>query len=92
MLTFLPLLQREATLHNSIKGDKNLFLKANWESKTDKLIKNRIVKNRIEDMEKRRASDLNARKARLAEVLAAEDEQYEREFMENLETPEQVRA
>ena len=69
-----------------------MFLKANWEAKTDKMIKNRIVRSRIEDMEKRKASDLDARKARLARLLAAEDEQYEKEFMENLETPEQVRA
>jgi len=34
---------------------------------------------------------LEARKARLAALLAAEDQMYEREFHDNLETPEQVR-
>jgi hypothetical protein len=43
-------------------------------------------------MKKRAATDLKARKARLAAVLAAEDKQYELEFMAALETPEQVRA
>ena len=75
-----------------MKGDKNLYLKANWESKTDKLIQKRIVKNKIEDMKKRQSTDLQARKAKLAALLAAEDQLYEKEFMENLETPEQVRA
>mmetsp|Transcript_42109 Transcript_42109/g.64581 ORF Transcript_42109/g.64581 Transcript_42109/m.64581 type:complete len:168 (-) Transcript_42109:978-1481(-) len=83
---------RESQLHNSLKGDKNLYLKANWEAKTDNMIKKRIVRSRIQDMEKRKATDLHSRKARLAELLAMEDKLYEREFMENLETPEQVRA
>ena len=43
-------------------------------------------------MKKRQATDLNGRKARLAALLAQEDQMFEREFMENLETPEQVRA
>lgn len=43
-------------------------------------------------MRKRKASDLNARKAKLAAMLAAEDKMYEQEFMASLETPEQVRA
>lgn len=42
-------------------------------------------------MRKRKASDLRSRKAKLAELLAREDKQYELEFMEGLETPEQVR-
>ena len=35
--------------------------------------------------------DLEQRKARLAALLAAEDRIYEKEFNDNLETPEQVR-
>jgi len=50
------------------------------------------VRDRIADMKKRAALDLYQRRAKLAQVLAAEDQTYEREFMENLETPEQVRA
>lgn len=49
------------------------------------------MRNAVEDMRKRKASDLRGRKAQLAELLAREDQQYEREFMEGLETPEQVR-
>ena len=35
--------------------------------------------------------NLEQRKARLAALLAAEDRIYEKEFNDNLETPEQVR-
>ena len=65
-----------------------MFLKARWESKTDNLIVKNIAKNRIEDLRRRQESDLAARRAKLAQLLAAEDKQYEREFMDNLETPE----
>lgn len=53
---------KEAQMMNLIKGDKNVYLKARWESKSDNIIKKQIVKNRIADMQKRQASDLNARK------------------------------
>jgi hypothetical protein len=43
-------------------------------------------------MNKRHAIDIRAKRAKLAALLAAEDKMYEREFMENQETPEQVRA
>jgi hypothetical protein len=51
--------------------------KAIWEGKTSKLIDNNIVKNRITDMRRRQAANLEQRKARLAELLAAEDRIYE---------------
>ena len=44
------------------------------------------------DIRKRVESDLNARRQKLAAVLAAEDKMYEQEFLANMETPEQVRA
>ena len=75
-------------MHNAIKGDKNLELKARWEQKTDSVITRNIVRDRISDMKKRAAADLKSRKAKLAQLLASEDQQYEKEFMENLETPE----
>ena len=65
--------------------------KANWEIKTNKMIEKNIVRNRIEDMRRRQAANLEQRKAKLAELLAAEDRIYEQEFNDNLETPEQVR-
>ena len=43
-------------------------------------------------MRRRQATNLNARKQRLAALLAHEDAMYEKEFQDNLETPEQVRA
>jgi len=76
---------------NQLRGDQNLFLKAKWEEQTDNKIKRNCMRNAIEDMKRRKASDLQGRKAKLAELLQAEDRMYEKEFMENLETPEQVR-
>jgi len=49
------------------------------------------MRNAVNDMKKRKASDLQGRKARLADLLQGEDKMYEKEFMDNLETPEQVR-
>lgn len=71
---------------------QNLSHKAHWEEKTERLIEKNIVKNRITDMKKRQASNLEQRKAKLSALLAAEESVYEREFAENMETPEQVRA
>jgi len=42
-------------------------------------------------MRRRQAVNLEQRKAKLAELLAAEDRIYEQEFNDNMETPEQVR-
>ena len=56
------------------------------------MIKKGIIRNKIQDMNKRQAIDIRAKRAKLAALLAAEDQMYEREFMENQETPEQVRA
>jgi len=83
---------RHAVIVNGIKGNQNSYLRATWEGKTDKAIEKNIVKNRIESMKKRKAADLAKRRILLAELLAAEDKMYEQEFMNNLETPEQVRA
>lgn len=62
---------------NDIKGHQNLAHKAGWEEKTNKLIEKNIVRNRIDDMRRRNAANLEQRKARLAELLAAEDRIYE---------------
>jgi cell division protein ZapA (FtsZ GTPase activity inhibitor) len=75
-------------LNSELAGDKNLHLVANWEHKTDKLIQNRIVKTRLEEMRHRYAGNLVERKAKLAALLAHEDLQYEQEFNSKLETPE----
>jgi hypothetical protein len=50
---------------------------AKWEIKTDGVITKNLVRDRIKDMKKRAATDLQKRKARLAAVLAAEDKIYE---------------
>lgn len=79
-------------LIGSLKGHKNMAEIAKWEHKTDRTIKRNIMRNAIDDMRKRKATDLRSRKARLADLLAAEDKMYEQEFLQSLETPEQVRA
>lgn len=76
---------------NDIRGNLNLAHKANWEGKTSKMIEKNIVRNRIEDMRRRQAVNLEQRKGKLAQLLAAEDRIYEQEFNDHLETPEQVR-
>lgn len=73
---------------NDIRGHANLAHKAVWEAKTSKLIEKNLIRNRIEDMRRRQAANLEVRKAKLAELLAAEDRIYEQEFNDNLETPE----
>jgi len=70
-----------------IRGHHNLAHKANWETKTSSMIDKNIVKNRITDMRRRQAVNLEQRKAKLAELLAAEDRIYEQEFNDNMETP-----
>lgn len=87
----MTFVQKETALTNTLKGETNMLLKAKWEAKTDQKIVKRIARNRIQDIQKRHESDVVQRRAKLAALLAAEDKQYEIEFMDSLETPEQVR-
>ena len=50
------------------------------------------MRDRVADIKRRKQSDLVQRRQKLAALLAQEDKVYEQEFMESLETPEQVRA
>ena len=74
-----------------IAAQKNLTLTAQWEHKTDNMITKRIVSNRIDEIRSRYAANLEQRKAKLASLLSAEERQYEQEFNDMQETPEQVR-
>ncbi len=65
-----------------------MFLKAAWEAKTDNKIIKKIARDRIADLKHRQESNLQERRAKLANLLASEDKQYEQEFMASLETPE----
>ena len=56
------------------------------------MITKRIVSNRISEIRSRYAANLEQRKAKLAALLSAEERQYEKEFNDMQETPEQVRA
>lgn len=66
-------------------------MKAQWEHKTENIILKHVARNRIADIKKRAESDLHSRRAKLANLLASEDQMYEAEFLANMETPEQVR-
>jgi len=55
------------------------------------MVEKGLVRSRLADLKHRQAADLESRRSKLAEMLAAEDMQYEQEFQQNLETPEQVR-
>jgi len=64
---------------------------AHWEAKTNKMVEKSLVRSRLADLRTRHAANLEERRAKLSSMLATEDAQYEQEFQENLETPEQVR-
>jgi len=63
--------------------------KALWENRTADVIRNNRIKQKVEDLQARRAENLAARRKRLAQLLAAEQQAYEREMVEKEETPQQ---
>lgn len=65
-----------------------MFLKAAWEAKTDNKIVKKMARDRMADLKARQESNLQERRAKLAQLLADEDKQYEQEFLASLETPE----
>ena len=69
-------------------GDRNMAHRAHWEHKTDKRIQQGIVKGRVNQMHSEFAANLDVRRSQLAQLLSAEDKMYEKEFNDNLETPE----
>ena len=82
---------RLATLNNAIRGDANLRRTAEWEQKTNNMCTNRIVKDRISQMKQQKEEELEERRRKLAAKLQREEAMYQKEFNDNLETPEQVR-
>jgi hypothetical protein len=82
---------RVAELNNTIRGDANLRRAAEWEHKTDNMTKNRMVTTRINQLKEDKEKDLEERRRRLAAKLQEEEAVYQKEFDNNLETPDQVR-
>lgn len=78
-------------MNNDVQVDKNLLLKAEWELKTENLITKNIVRTRISQIRQEAQNNLEVRRQRLAALMNQEEGQYQKEFHENLETPEQVR-
>lgn len=82
---------KHATLSKALNGDKNVFHRATWEAKTEKIIGARMTRDRMVDLKRREALDLEGRKQKLAAMLAAEEAELQQEYMANLETPQQIR-
>ena len=82
---------RLADLNHHIRGDENLRRTAEWEQKTDNMTKNRIVRDRVSQIKEEKEQKLEQRRRKLAEKLQREEAVYQKEFNDNLETPEQVR-
>ena len=82
---------RLADLNHHIRGDENLRRTAEWEQKTDNMTKNRIVRDRVSQIKEEKEQKLEQRRRKLAEKLQREEAIYQKEFNDNLETPEQVR-
>ena len=66
--------------------------KAQWENKTDDVLQATAIQSRINELKRQNEELTEIRRAKLSEKLAEEERQYEQEFINSLETPEQVRA
>lgn len=75
----------------ALNGDKNVVHRATWEAKTEKIIGGRLVRDRMADLKRREAMDLEGRKQKLAALLASEEAALQQEYQDGLETPEQIR-
>ncbi|GFR41019.1 hypothetical protein Agub_g1451 [Astrephomene gubernaculifera] len=83
---------RLAYLQQDRKVEQNMVAVANFEARTTKKIVSNIVQQRFDALKARREADLNARRQRLAEKLAAEDMALRQELIASKKTPEQRRA
>ena len=50
----------------SIGQHQNAAHRAAWENKTNKLVEDNLVRTKLNDLKRRRASDLEGRKAKLS--------------------------
>ena len=82
---------RLSNLNNAIRENANMRRTAEWEQKTDNLVKNRIVVDRIAQKKEDKLKKLEERRKKLAAKLQYEEAVYQKELQDNLETPEQVR-
>jgi hypothetical protein len=82
---------RLSNLNNAIRENANMRRTAEWEQKTDNLVKNRIVVDRIAQKKEEKEKKLEERRKRLAAKLQYEEQIYQQELQDNLETPELVR-
>jgi len=60
----------------SINAHKNVYHRAHWEAKTDNMVVKHLVRSRFADLTKRKAADLEERRAKLAIMLRDEDAVY----------------
>jgi len=64
---------KHQTLSRALNGDKNVVHRATWEAKTEKIIGGRLARDRMADLKRREAMDLEGRKQKLAALLASEE-------------------
>lgn len=80
------------SMNQHVNNDYKLRHQATWELRTDKVIQNNQVKRRLGQLRQIHEEQLRNRRNKLAALLAAEDEMYKQEYIENQITPEDVRA
>lgn len=77
---------RLRTMKNIVSTDKTTLQMADWEQKTDNMIKRSMIKNITLNLENQSKAVLSQRQAKLRALLTAEDEQYRTELAALQET------
>ena len=78
-------------MNQHLAADYKLRQKATWEQKTAEVVAVNNVKQKVAEIKAERARELDQRRARLAELLMSEEEQYRQEYIARQETPEDIR-
>jgi len=76
-------------LHQDIQHNSKLTHKASWEHKTSKLITNNQIQNHARVKAQQSEQLLQARRQKLAELLASDDQLYRQEIVSRQETSTQ---
>jgi len=83
--------EKLATMHSGLRSNFSLKQKADWENKTENIIKKNVVKTKLQQLRVQNEVQLQQRRENLARLLEQEERTFQQEFVANLETPEQVR-
>eukprot|EP00357_Protocruzia_adherens_P006369 CAMPEP_0114996542 /NCGR_PEP_ID=MMETSP0216-20121206/14377_1 /TAXON_ID=223996 /ORGANISM="Protocruzia adherens, Strain Boccale" /LENGTH=482 /DNA_ID=CAMNT_0002360775 /DNA_START=189 /DNA_END=1637 /DNA_ORIENTATION=+ len=83
--------EANAWMTSQINREQKLKHTADWENKTNAIMKKNTVSNRISQLEQEGQKQLEERRFRLAELLRSEEEMYQAEYRDKEETAEQIR-